>query len=305
MARALCLARDATMKSFLVLFFKKEHTMLLNLGKLLWIASYPKSGSTWVRAFLHNYFRKRDTPYDINALGDLSTGEAGASLYRKYDPRPASQYSIADVQRMRPLVHRDLTAIFPDLVFVKTHNAQLIVGGIPLITPEVTAGAIYIVRDPRDIAISFSHHLDRSLDETIAFMADPGAATGGDDRKVYERLSTWSVHVHYWTRYTNPRLHVMQYEAMVQNPAAAFASMLGFLGEDPPRERFERALNFSAFDRLRAQEQASGFVEQPVISRGAFFRSGRPGEWETTLTPAQQHRIESDHAVEMRRFGYL
>ncbi len=275
------------------------------MGRLLWIASYPKSGSTWVRAFLHNYFRKRDSPYDINALGDLSTGEAGASLYRKHDPRPASQYSIADVQRMRPLVHRDLTAIFPDLVFVKTHNAQLIVGGIPLITPEVTAGAIYIVRDPRDIAISFSHHLNRSLDETIEFMADPGAATGGDDRKVYERLSTWSVHVHYWTRHANPRLHVMHYEAMVKDPATAFGAMLAFLGEDPPRERFDRALNFSAFDRLREQEQAHGFVEQPAISRGAFFRAGRPGEWRSTLTPSQQSRIESDHAVEMRRFGYL
>jgi hypothetical protein len=97
----------------------------------------------------------------------------------------------------------------------------------------------------------------------------------------------------------------MHYEAMVKDPATAFGAMLAFLGEDPPRERFDRALNFSAFDRLREQEQAHGFVEQPAISRGAFFRAGRPGEWRSTLTPSQQSRIESDHAVEMRRFGYL
>jgi hypothetical protein len=97
----------------------------------------------------------------------------------------------------------------------------------------------------------------------------------------------------------------MQYEAMVKDPAAAFAAMLSYLGEDPSRERFARALSFSAFDRLRQQEQAHGFIEQPAISRGAFFRAGRPGEWQMTLTQAQQGRIETDHAVEMRRFGYL
>jgi hypothetical protein len=278
---------------------------LILLGQLVWIASYPKSGNTWLRAFLHNYWRKRDAPYDINSLMDLCTGEAGASLYRKYDPRPGSQYSVPDVQRMRPLVHRDLTAIFPDLVFVKTHNAQLVVAGIPLITPAVTAGAIYIVRDPRDVAVSFSHHLGRSVDETIDFMADPGAATGGDDVKVYERLSSWSVHVHHWTRHANPRLHVMQYEAMLDDPRTTFGKLLRFLGEPPEGERFERALRFSAFDRLKAQEAAHGFIEQPEQSQGAFFREGQHGQWKHALSPAQAARIEQDHAAEMRRFGYL
>jgi hypothetical protein len=275
------------------------------LGGLVWIAAYPKSGSTWLRAFLHNYWRKRDAPYDINRLMDLCTGEAGASLYRKYDARPASQYSVPEVQRMRPLVHRDLTAIFPDLVFVKTHNAQLVVAGVPLITPAVTAGAIYIVRDPRDVAVSFSHHLGRSLDETIDFMSDPGAATGGDDVKVYERLSSWSVHVHYWTRHANPRLHVMRYETMLDDPRTAFGGLLRFLGETPEGERFERALRFSTFESLRSQEDAHGFVEQPAQSRGAFFREGRQEQWKDALSASQVARIEREHGVEMRRFGYV
>ena len=115
--------------------------------------------------------------------------------YQRYDTRPASQYTIADVQRMRRLVHRDLTALDSTLVFVKTHNARLQVEGVPLITPEVTAGAIYVVRDPRDIAVSFSRHLGRSIDDTIAIMADPDAATGGTDTQIYERHGSWSQHV--------------------------------------------------------------------------------------------------------------
>lgn len=56
------------------------------MGRLVWLASYPKSGSTWLQAFLRNYIREPATPYDINALLDLSAGESAASLYRQYDP---------------------------------------------------------------------------------------------------------------------------------------------------------------------------------------------------------------------------
>ena len=274
------------------------------MGKLVWLASYPKSGSTWLRAFLHNFIRQPESPYDINSLMDLSTGESGASLYRRHDPRPASQYSIADVQRMRPLVHRDLTQVHPGLVFVKTHNASLLVHGIPLVTPDVTAGAIYLVRDPRDVAVSYSHHTGKSIDETIAIMADPEAATGGDDRKVYERLSSWSIHVHFWTRRPDPRLLVLRYEDLLRDPGRAFGEVIRFLGMEPPEDRLGRAISFSTFDVLREQEQRSGFAERPE-SAAAFFRAGKSGQWRDALTPAQAARIERDHEAEMRQFGYL
>jgi hypothetical protein len=275
------------------------------MGKLVWIASYPKSGSTWVRAFLHNYILQPAEPQDINALMDLSTGESGALRYRRYDPRPASRYSIADVMRMRPLVHRDLMAESPNLVFVKTHNASVLVEGVPLMTPEVTAGAVYIVRDPRDVAVSYSRHRGRSLDDTIAFMADPEAATGGTDDKVYERLSSWSVHVHFWTRNPHPLLHVMRYEDMLADPDRAFGALVRVLGQEPPPDRLARAIRFSAFAELQRQEQARGFIEQPAESQGAFFGHGQAGGWRGVLSAAQVRRIEQDHGAMMHRFGYM
>jgi hypothetical protein len=274
------------------------------MGKLVWIAAYPKSGSTWLRAFLHNYILPGAAPHDIDALAQLTAGESGAERYRRYDPRPASQYSIADVQRLRPRVHRDLTAEHPDLVFVKTHNASLVVEGVPLITPEVTAGAIYLVRDPRDVAVSYSRHLGRTLDETIAWMADPAAATGGTDQKVYERLSSWSLHVHFWTRHASPRLHIMRYEDMVAAPEARFAALIRFLGQEPPPARLAQAIAHSSFAVLRAQEAAAGFAERPPESTAPFFATGRAGGWQAVLTAAQRQRIERDHAVLMQRFGY-
>jgi hypothetical protein len=275
------------------------------MGQLLWIASYPKSGSTWARAFLHNYIRAADRPHDINDLTALTTGESAAARFAPHDPRPASQYSVADVQRLRPIVHREMAQARPGITFVKTHNALLVVEGVQTITREVTAGCLYILRDPRDVAVSFSRHLGLSLDQTIAFMANPEAATGGTDHTVYVRLATWSAHVHFWTRRPHPGLHVMRYEDMLADPLGAFGHLVRFLGEAPEPGRLARAVDFSDFAVLRAQEAAHGFVEQPAQSAEPFFRVGQAGQWRAVLSPAQVARIERDHGAVMQRFGYL
>ena len=97
----------------------------------------------------------------------------------------------------------------------------------------------------------------------------------------------------------------MRYEAMAADPAGAFGALLAYLGEPADADRLERAIRFSAFDELRAQERAGGFVERPADATAPFFRKGQPGEWRTVLTPEQRARIERDHGGVMRRFGYL
>ncbi|MEI9983054.1 MAG: sulfotransferase domain-containing protein [Aliidongia sp.] len=274
------------------------------MGNIVWLASYPKSGTTWLRAFLHNFLRPSEQPYDINRLSDFTANECEASLYQAHDPRPASQYSMAEVQRLRPLVHRDLARLMPELVFVKTHNAVLLVEGKPLLTPEVTAGSIYIVRDPRAVALSYSRHLGWSIDDTIEFMTNDGAAAGGDDRHVFERLASWSSHVLSWTQRSNPRLHILRYEDMLADPHTAFGSIIRFLGREPPAERLDRAIGFSRFELLQDQESRSGFVERPA-GAAAFFQTGRADAWREALTPDQAKRIAARHGEQMRRFGYL
>ena len=274
------------------------------MGNIVWLASYPKSGSTWLRAFLHNFLRPSDRPYDINRLGDFTANECEAAHYRAHDPRPASQLSLAEVQRLRPKVHRDLTRLAPELVFAKTHNAVLLAEGVPLLSPEVTAGAIYIVRDPRAVALSYSRHLGWSIDQTIDFMANDGAATGQDDRHVFERLASWSSHVASWTQQPNPRQLVLRYEDMLSDPQKSFGTVIRFLGREPPAGRLDRAIRFSRFEELQAQEQRAGFIERPG-SAEAFFAEGRADAWRDALTPEQAERIATGHGAQMRRFLYL
>ena len=97
----------------------------------------------------------------------------------------------------------------------------------------------------------------------------------------------------------------MRYESLAAAPAAAFGPLIGWLGQDPPAERLDRAIRFSAFTELRAQEDTQGFKERVPEATGRFFGSGQPGHWRDVLTRAQQARIEHDHGAVMQRFGYL
>jgi hypothetical protein len=271
------------------------------LGKLVWLASYPKSGNTWLRVFLHNYIKQQEAPYSINRLTDLSASECNAAFFTKYlDPSTATT---RNVQSVRALVHRDLTKLHNDLVFVKTHNANLALHGIPLCTPAVSAGAIYILRDPRDVAISYAAYTGLSLDETITFMAQAGAANRGTPQQVFELLGSWSAHVDSWAGVR--KILVLRYEDMLDQPAREFGKAIRFLGDDPEPARLERAAAFSRFETLSKQESTEGYHAGGPNPGSAFFRNGRAGQWREVLTEAQRQQIETDHAAMMKRFGYL
>jgi hypothetical protein len=274
------------------------------MGKIVWLASYPKSGNTWLRAFLHNYITQPATPHSINRLHELSASECNAVFYRKYDPRPASQYSTRDVQRMRPAVQEDLTRLHDDLVFIKTHNARLNFHDVPLCTPAVTAGAIYIVRDPRDVAISYSAYTGLGIDAVIGLMGEKNAAIQSTDTQVFEFLSSWSNHVTSWMGQAKKIL--VRYEDLLAEPETAFGKVVRFLGDEhPSQERLRRAIEFSSFGALSTQEAADGYAANAPNSAAAFFRQGRAGQWREILSAAQIERIETDHAATMKRFAYI
>ena len=273
------------------------------MGLIVWLASYPKSGNTWVRAFLHNYILRPPAPYSINDLDRISASECAAGFFHPYDPRPASIYTEAEVQRMRPKVHRDLTRLHDDLVFIKTHNAAWAVHEVALCTWEVTAGAIYLVRDPRDVAVSYAAYTGRGLNDIIAFMGRAGAANRGTDAQVFELLGSWSGHVESWL--ARPKTLVLRYEDLRAAPEAAFGKIVGFLGDGGAEpDRLRRAIAFSDFPTLAAQERANGYGAAGPAG-APFFRAGGSGQWLERLTAAQSGRIETDHRAMMRRFGYL
>jgi sulfotransferase family protein len=273
------------------------------MSKIIWLASYPKSGNTWMRAFLHNLFRDPNEAYDINKITDLSISDSSIDWYRAQDKRDWTEWSAVDVARMRRGAQLAMCRVKPDDVFVKTHNASVVFLGYPMMHQDLTAGAIYIVRNPLDVCISLSHHYGTDLDTTVEILADPSIGSKTNDKIVYEVHKSWSIHVDSWTNPPRPGLAVLRYEDMLNNPIKTFGGLSQFLGLNPPRKRLERAIERASFKTLRRQEDEQGFKEKSPFAQ-KFFRDGRAGQWRELLTPAQIDKVASAHKEQMQRFGY-
>src|SRR5262249_51213084 len=128
------------------------------MGKIIRLASYPKSGNIWLRVFLYNLLRNPPAGYDINRIADFCASAADVAWYLPIGRAPGN-WTEEEVGRARRKGHEAIIKPFPDSVFVKTHNALTFDRFGPLITMELTAGAIYIVRNPLDVVVSYSHHL--------------------------------------------------------------------------------------------------------------------------------------------------
>jgi len=273
------------------------------MGKIIWLASFPKSGNTWLRAFLHNLMRNPDEAYDINRLTDFTLSDARMAWYSLFDQRPGPQISKEEVAALRPKVHEAMTRVHPDSVFVKTHNALVEDRGTSMITMQYTAGAIYVVRNPLDVAISHSHHYGITLDESIQAMNTPGLQSINEEVYCYERYGSWSENVMSWTQNPNPGLHVVRYEDMLVSPHKTFTGVVGFLGIKATRDRIDKAIKLSSFKVLREQEKRHGFRERTANAEW-FFREGKSGQWRSVLTPQQVEALTAVHKEQMERFGY-
>src|SRR3546814_3195052 len=121
---------------------------------------------------------------------------------------------------------------------------------------------------------------------------------------VHELQSSWSNHVESWTKWNHPGILVVRYEDLLADPLDQFGRVARHFGISTDAVRIRKAVEFSSFNQLQKLELTEGFVERSIHSE-RFFRAGRAGGWQDKLTAEQVARIERDHAVQMKRFGYL
>lgn len=272
---------------------------------IIWLASYPKSGNTWLRAFLANYMSNAGKPVPINDLPDHILGDNLILHYEQFTGRNAEDLTEEDVSRLRPNIHRWFANSAPRDVFVKTHNALSTVNGAPLITPSATAGAIYVVRNPMDVAVSFAHHYQISHGRAVESLCEEDYRLPPTSGLLPQYLSSWARHVQGWTEAPGLTVHLMHYEEMHSKPTRAFGRLIKFLGlpKDPPR--LKKAMKFSSFKELSRQESAAKFVESRPDGKVRFFRSGRSGTWREVLTEQQVEFLIDRNREMMIKMGYL
>jgi aryl sulfotransferase len=277
------------------------------MGNIYWLASYPKSGNTWLRILLTNYLRNADEPADINALD----GGPIASARQVFDDHvgvEASDLTQDEIERYRPAVYELISAQAAVPIFLKVHDAYTCTpDGIPLISKAATAGVLYLIRNPLDVAVSFAHHSASTVESIVRKMADPDFAFVDKPQALHnqlrQRLLTWSGHVTSWVNEPGLRVHVVRYEDMKADPIRIFTGVIRFCGLDDDPMRIAKAVDFSRFDRVQAQEAEHGFGEK-MPGAASFFRKGQVGSWREGMTDELAATLCAAHAQVMARFGY-
>lgn len=277
-------------------------------GSIVWLASYPKSGNTWVRALLTNYFHSGEGPASINAL----LGGRIANVRHLFDELlgvDSSELTSRETSGLRPLLHRLLADELPRPTFVKTHGAYVCTeAGEALFPREATAGAVYLVRNPLDVAVSFAHHENQRVGWAVARLNDTKTVLEGTTGRIHsaipEPLLSWSAHACSWLDQDAIPVHVLRYEDLHADPVAGLAGVVRFAGFEPESSRLRAAVNRSAFARLRRQEARVGFAERQPTA-GSFFRAGVVGDWRVGLSREQARGLVAAHRAAMARLGFL
>jgi hypothetical protein len=270
-----------------------------------WLASYPKSGSTWFRALLWALDHPAAAAVDLTDLPGLPV----ASSRDAFDEATGLDSAGLDpdtVDALRAAAARhaleDHTGPAPRLA--KAHDAYA-PGRFPA---DATRAAVYLVRDPLDVCVSYAHHQGgRDLDRVIDQMADPADALTGEGDRQYPQLRQplggWSRHVASWLDQQDFPVAVVRYEDLHRGDPAVVLPALGACGRAVGPTELAGALRRCRFAELARAERAGGFPERPGPA-DRFFRAGRVGDGRRQLSTAQAARLLDDHGEIMGRLGY-
>ena len=287
--------------------------------KIFWIASYPKSGNTLIRAILASLFFTKDGIFSFEILKKILLFENFQRLnfikkeniqdYKKLsDLKILSKYWLK-MQSKENLGLRD-----GEFCFLKTHSAQLTYFDNYFTDIKHTLGFIYIIRDPRDVSISYTHHSINSLDETILHMTNNTAGLDYEQNTIENKIkpivfvSRWDVHAKSWGLFQVPNL-VLRYEDIVEKKKEIIYRIINFFEKNYNFKfhnidhKIENIITSTDFETLKKSEKKYGFDE--AIKNQSFFNMGKSQQWKTQLNPAQKNLIENEFKEEMIKFKYL
>jgi len=241
------------------------------MKQITWITSYPKSGNTWVRSILAKALFNNN---DINALTDL----------------------ITSFQHLLQKKYGKVKGVSVDKVLEGWDELQSIIAN-----QNYTFKAIYLVRDPRDVLVSWADHRGKSLEQTQYDMFNPQFSISNKFKTSFssEFISSWNNHVKGWQKGKSDTFFV-KYEDLLDQKKQCITKILEFLHIEPVCS-VDEIVNSTQFEVLKAQEDKAGFKERAIGKR--FFRKGMKNGWKEQDFDVSM--IEEKFAPVMKAFGYL
>lgn len=275
----------------------------------IWLASYPRSGNTWTRIALYSLRGGgADIDFDeVSQFGRMASRRERVDRVLEVD---SGLMTPAEMEELRPDANAALYAAHYEPELCKVHDAWVrTASGRPVFDATFTHATIYLVRDPRDVAVSWARFVNWPIEQSVDFLCSRSASLGipprqGVGPQLNQRLGTWSNHVSSWIDESGLKPLVIRYEDMLADPADALRQMAAHIGWEAPEDAVNRAVDLTRFDKLAAKERREGFSERAPKSE-RFFHTGKSGSWRSVLSAAQVSRLEKAHGPMMARFGYL
>ena len=285
---------------------------------IIWIASYPKSGNTWIRSLLSSYLFSKDGKFSFKLLKNI---EQFSSKNFLSDKLKSSNYQAIISKNWIPsqkIINRD-----KKIHILKTHNALCSINGNNFTDSFNTTAVIYIVRDPRNLITALSHHYELSLDEAFSFLTNKRKIIfpvniENNEKNIKESedfnfLGDWSTHYQSWKNINFCPIKIIKYEDCLIDAQKVFVSTLNFLSKflkfEYNKKKINSALTSTSFKNLSQMENKEGFHESATSSKTMkkikFFNLGKKNNWKSLLDKKIVKKVERRFKNEMSELGYL
>ena len=285
---------------------------------IIWLASYPKSGNTWIRFFILSLLMGKKTNLNLNHL------KAIANYPDKFHFNGLiSDYLNLDEVAKNWINSQKKINLDKNLRFFKTHNMLGKYKNYPFTDKNNTIATIHIVRDPRNVITSLKNHYSLSSysdAKKFLFFKNQILSLSDQEKEKYlnrdkyplpQFIGSWQTHYLSWKNMKMNYL-LVKYEDLIKQPIEEFTKISNFIGKLLKNkftdENVKNAVKSSSFDNLKDMENNYGFTESSINKSGEknkFFFLGPKNDWTRLLNKEIISEINNEFRVEMKELGYL
>ena len=284
---------------------------------IIWLASYPKSGNTMLRAMLSAYFYTQNGIFNFDLLKNIRQFP-DVSIFEKFKIDISNE---DQVLRNYIFIQSKIREKFNNkIIFLKTHSALLDVNKYKFTNLINSLGVIYIVRDPRNIVLSLANHSSLSVEEAMRKILEFRIFGGNinsnkPENRIKTHVGSWSIHYKSWKLFDlDKKYFLIKYEDLINDPENIFLQVLKFLSIlvkkeiKIDRKKIKNLLDTTSFEYMKNLENKFGFSEattNKLNKKNKFFYKGKNNDWKKKLDNKTINKIEENFFEEMKELKYL